>query len=105
VPLREFGIDRAMVAPYAALMPQLGELAVRQRRRAWRTSPTNPPWTLEAAQAAESARHLTRSTPAGSTHLLYTALQHPDGGASQLMREFSVDPHVLRSELAHRVRR
>jgi len=49
--LRPFTLDRELLAATVASIPQEGAIAPPQRRRSWRSSPKNPPWTVAAVRA------------------------------------------------------
>lgn len=104
--LRPFGLDRELVSVTIASIRQEGEIAPPQRRRSWRSSPKNPPWTLAAARAAETARGVAPAgskVPVGSSHLLYAVLSDPDDSGRRLLREHSVDPVVVQELVARRL--
>jgi ATP-dependent Clp protease ATP-binding subunit ClpA len=104
--LGSFGLDRCWFAASVAPVAQVGDLAAPQRRRAWRTSPRNPPWTRTAARMAEAARHVARAdrrVDAGSGHLLYAVLTDPDDTGRRLLREHAVDPAAVTRLLARRL--
>jgi hypothetical protein len=104
--LRPFGLDREFVSVTVASIPQEGMIAPPQRRRSWRSSPKNPPWTLTASRAAEAARSVAPSgskVPLGSAHLLNAVLSDPDDSGRRLLREHSVDPVAVQDLLARRL--
>lgn len=106
VVLSSFGLDRRSLSATAASDAQVGEIAPPQRRRSWRSSPKNPPWTLTAARMADSARTMARAgqgLPAGSAHLLYAVLSDPDDAGRSLLREHGADPTEVVARLARRL--
>ncbi|WP_369793941.1 Clp protease N-terminal domain-containing protein [Actinoplanes sp. SE50/110] len=104
--LRPFGMTRSEVFVSLADVPQEGAIAAPQRRRSWRSSPKNPPWTLPACQAGDTARTLAangKKSPGGSADLLLAVLSHPDDAGRRLLREHSVDPSAVEELLARRL--
>ncbi|MEU8331543.1 Clp protease N-terminal domain-containing protein [Micromonospora sp. NPDC048839] len=83
-----------------------GEFVGSRPRRAWRTDPTNPPWTVAADRIAERAREVSTlgaRLPAGSAHLVYAALTDPDEDARRLLAGLGVDPNVVCDLAARRL--
>ena len=98
--LRSFALDRESVSVTVASIVQDGPIAPPQRRRSWRSSPKNPPWTVAAARAAEAARS---ATVAGSAHLLRAVLADSDDSGRRLLWEHAVDPAAVADLLARRL--
>lgn len=104
--LRPFTLDREMLAMTVASIAQEGAIAPPQRRRSWRSSPKNPPWTVAAVRVAEAARGLVpsdRKALVGSAHLLYAVLADSDDSGRRLLREHSVDPATVQDLLVRRL--
>lgn len=104
--LRHFGVDREAALLAAASEPQVGEIAPPQRRRSWRSSLRNPPWTVAAVRAAEAAR-LVASTGSravlGSAHLLHAVLADPDNSGRRVLSEQLVNTCAVQDLLARRL--
>jgi hypothetical protein len=100
--LRPFTLDRESVSVTVASIAQDGPIAPPQRRRSWRSSAKNPPWTVAAVRAAEAARS---ATVAGSAHLLRAVLADSDDSGRRLLREHAVDPAAVADLLARRLAR
>jgi hypothetical protein len=104
--LRKFAVDRESVSLTLSATGEEGAIAPPQRRRAWRSNPKNPPWTVAAARAAERARDVARSgngASAGSAHLLYAVLSDPDDSGRRLLQDQSVDPAAVQDLLTARL--
>lgn len=104
--LRHFGIDREATLLAAASNLQVGEIASPQRRRSWRSSSKNPPWTVAAVRAAEAARLVVSSgngAALGSAHLLHAVLADSDNLGRRVLSEQFVDTGAVQDLLVRRL--
>ncbi|GAB7039806.1 MULTISPECIES: Clp protease N-terminal domain-containing protein [Catenuloplanes] len=100
--LKSIGFDRGKAYRYLESVMREEQSASPQRRRAWRSNPKNPPWTITAVRVADSARGV-GSAPVGSAHLLYSILVDSDDIGRRLLREQAIDPQDVRVSLARRL--
>jgi hypothetical protein len=96
--MAEHGVSFDTAMNTLAVMTVGGQIASAQRRRAWRSKPRNPRWTVDAAAAAERVREKTGRKAVGTSDVLAASLAESGGPAWRLLERLGVDPAAVTAE-------